>query len=268
MGSAVPKTFRVVEVIEDRPVPEWAYWTTIAEVDEKFEGGDYDWETDEEGWFSADEVEALNLHPAVRQIWPRLRSVARMGSRTIRLYHGTTSMALDKMRSSGQIITLDPAAVAAQIEKEYGLPADSVLGETSFYFSRDRQTDPYVYFTSSTGTASSYAKGGSEIVFDALISAWFVMHPDPNNERETTDPVAMQREPWVREQMAKRHGEPTLLTLDLPVEFVWEHFDDHSRQHFGTIDKFIEVLDEYGLDSAQLKAPIPASYITQTQRVS
>lgn len=78
--GGLPSSYRVVRVIEDRPCPEWAYWTVIVDVDTPFAGHSFDWETDEAGWFLAEEVAQLNLHPAFAKSWPKLRSMGKLAA--------------------------------------------------------------------------------------------------------------------------------------------------------------------------------------------
>ena len=195
------------------------------------------------------------------------KSQAKVAAKTYRFYHGTTTRALDAIRSAGEIRTFKPSQIAADIEREYHLPPGSVLNEPGFYFSRDRENDPLIYLSGEYDTAHSYAGGGSEIISDALSSAWFLLNPseDPRG-RDITDPISKQREPWVREQMRKFHGDSVVLTLDLPADFVWDHLDEREKRHFVTMDKMVEVLDQYGAGTTWTAvAPIPARYITMTK---
>jgi 8-oxo-dGTP pyrophosphatase MutT (NUDIX family) len=50
----------------------WAYVTVIAEVSEEFEPRDLGWETADFRWVTAGEATDLDLHPGLRDAWPRL----------------------------------------------------------------------------------------------------------------------------------------------------------------------------------------------------
>lgn len=52
------------------PDPDWNYTTYVADVPQQFDP-EYagDWETQDHGWFTPDEISKLNLHPGFAQSW-------------------------------------------------------------------------------------------------------------------------------------------------------------------------------------------------------
>jgi 8-oxo-dGTP diphosphatase len=53
------------------PSADWAYTTLVVEVDERF-GQSMNFETDDVGWFTPDEVAALPVHAGFAAAWPHL----------------------------------------------------------------------------------------------------------------------------------------------------------------------------------------------------
>lgn len=60
----------VTGIHEAAPVPDWKYHTVMADVPEQFDP-DYSgqWETQDHGWFTPEEIEGLNLHPGFASAW-------------------------------------------------------------------------------------------------------------------------------------------------------------------------------------------------------
>ena len=53
-----------------QPVPEWAYTTYVVDVPDQFVRElEHDWETEESGWFTEEEMRAMRLHPAFKEAW-------------------------------------------------------------------------------------------------------------------------------------------------------------------------------------------------------
>lgn len=57
-----------------QPADDWSYTTIVAEVDRPFKGKGFNWETDEDGWFTAEEMQGMDLHPGLRAALPQLLS--------------------------------------------------------------------------------------------------------------------------------------------------------------------------------------------------
>lgn len=61
---------QVTGIHKAAPVPDWAYHTVMADVPEQFEP-DYSgqWETQDHGWFTPEEMQQLPLHPGFEAEW-------------------------------------------------------------------------------------------------------------------------------------------------------------------------------------------------------
>lgn len=70
----VPGTPRIVGEYVFRPSADWAYTTLVVEVERQF-GESINFETDEVGWFTIDEVAALPVHAGFAAAWPHLREL-------------------------------------------------------------------------------------------------------------------------------------------------------------------------------------------------
>ena len=69
-----PGEVREIGRYEFRPATDWSYVTVVVEVDERF-GASMNFETDDVGWFTPDEVETLPLHAGFAAAWPHLRAI-------------------------------------------------------------------------------------------------------------------------------------------------------------------------------------------------
>lgn len=56
----------------DRVADDWTYTTVICTVREPFAAETTHWETGDARWLTADEIAALDLHPAFAAAWPRI----------------------------------------------------------------------------------------------------------------------------------------------------------------------------------------------------
>lgn len=56
------------------PSADWAYTTVVVDVDERF-GRSMNFETDDVGWFTPDEVAALAVHAGFAAAWPHLLAI-------------------------------------------------------------------------------------------------------------------------------------------------------------------------------------------------
>lgn len=70
----VPGTPSIVGEYVFRPSADWAYTTLVVEVERQF-GESINFETDEVGWFTIDEVAALPVHAGFAAAWPHLREL-------------------------------------------------------------------------------------------------------------------------------------------------------------------------------------------------
>lgn len=71
--GAVPDHAVIGEVVF-APAHDWAYTTIVVEVAAPF-GHSANFETDDVGWFTADEVDALSCHAGFAAAWPELRTI-------------------------------------------------------------------------------------------------------------------------------------------------------------------------------------------------
>ena len=71
--GAIPE-FAIVGEHVFAPADDWSYVTVVAEVAERF-GASINFETDAVGWFTPEEVEALDCHAGFRAAWPALRAI-------------------------------------------------------------------------------------------------------------------------------------------------------------------------------------------------
>jgi 8-oxo-dGTP diphosphatase len=187
----------------------------------------------------------------------------------VRLFHGTTQAALDSIMRSGQLVGSDSRVVVTSIEDRYGLPRDAVWDHDYFGFSRDRSNrgDQHIYFTSERSGAESYARAGSEVVQDALGAAYRIMNPEGIEDGPTWTEAKKE---WVAAETAKYH-KPIMLSLAVP----WSAFaeaNDHWRhapeqEGRGTYEWWFGLTGgEAG--NVSLPAPVPAAWITTTERLS
>lgn len=70
----MPGTPSIVGEYVFRPSADWAYTTLVVEVERQF-GESINFETDEVGWFTIDEVAALPVHAGFAAAWPHLREL-------------------------------------------------------------------------------------------------------------------------------------------------------------------------------------------------
>lgn len=56
------------------PSPDWAYTTVVVEVEHRF-GSSINFETDDVGWFSPNEVDRLPTHAGFSAAWPHLKAI-------------------------------------------------------------------------------------------------------------------------------------------------------------------------------------------------
>ena len=71
--GAIPE-HRIIGEHVFAPADDWSYITVVAEVFERF-GASINFETDAVGWFTPDEVEALDRHAGFAAVWPALREI-------------------------------------------------------------------------------------------------------------------------------------------------------------------------------------------------
>lgn len=168
----------------------------------------------------------------------------------VRLYHGTTTHALEKIKADGELRSPNFATIAEEVEEELGLSPGSVWNHQLYNFERGFRgpSDKMVYFTMSPKVANGYSfeAGGSEAYFDALQSAYYVMWPE-RGERVGDH----EREPWITEQMRKFIGDPVILELEVP----WEMIDENNLSMAWTENATI-----------MLPSPVPAQYIVRVHR--
>lgn len=61
---------KVVNEHISQPDPDWAYHTFVAHVPQQFDPEYHgDWETDDHGWFTPEQISQLNLHPGFAASW-------------------------------------------------------------------------------------------------------------------------------------------------------------------------------------------------------
>jgi GNAT superfamily N-acetyltransferase len=146
---------------------------------------------------------------------------------TVTLLHGTTKLNADSILKEG-FKSGAPATVAAQIEKEYGLPKDSVLKNVSFQFASGRGDLDRVHLTSDPDTAAQYSI--PEVLQDALSSVWSIQHPDIEN---FTRDLAQEKSAWVKSEAA-RLTQPDVLAVRIP----WSTVGDHAFGKKISLDEF------------------------------
>lgn len=69
---------RVVGEVVFAPAEDWSYTTLVVEVDQAF-GHSANFETDDVGWFTPDEVDHLPCHAGFAAAWPELRALLGSG---------------------------------------------------------------------------------------------------------------------------------------------------------------------------------------------
>lgn len=86
--------WRVIHTYVDQPCPEWAFTTFVVEVDKQHANEEnFDWETDEDGWFTHNEIMGLYLHPAFRAALPNLlRGASKKTAAGSTYYHLTSKV--------------------------------------------------------------------------------------------------------------------------------------------------------------------------------
>jgi len=72
--GALPGIPRLIGQYLFKPAADWAYTTVVVEVDERF-GSSINFETDAVGWFTPDDVDALEVHAGFAAAWPHLRKI-------------------------------------------------------------------------------------------------------------------------------------------------------------------------------------------------
>lgn len=72
--GSIPGTPTLLGEYVFRPADDWAYTTIVVEVEERF-GRSINFETDDVGWFTPDEVDRLALHAGFVAAWPHLRAI-------------------------------------------------------------------------------------------------------------------------------------------------------------------------------------------------
>lgn len=183
----------------------------------------------------------------------------------IRLYHGTNHAAAEAIRRSGEFRAISPEETAHEVERRYDLPHNSVWQSKFNDFSRGRSLDPLVYLSGNRETAADYARIGGEVLFDALTAAYYEIH----GEESTVD-----RQQWVRNETAK-HYEPVVLTLDVPFDAFakaqadqWKRAKPVDGHEVGTYEWWMAITDGEPGNTETIKAPFPASWIVNEQKVS
>lgn len=183
----------------------------------------------------------------------------------IRLYHGTNHAAAEAIRRSGEFRAISPEETAHEVERRYDLPHNSVWQSKFNDFSRGRSLDPLVYLSGNRETAADYARIGGEVLFDALTAAYYEIH----GEESTVD-----RQQWVRDETAK-HYEPVVLTLDVPFDAFakaqaeqWRRAKPVDGHEVGTYEWWMAITDGEPGNTETIKAPFPASWIVNEQKVS
>jgi len=142
--------------------------------------------------------------------------------------HGTTVLNAKSIREIG-FKPSDPAAVAAMVEKEYGLSKDSVLKSHWYQFPMRRSDLDYVHFTGDAWTATQYTV--PEQLQDALHAAYREMHP------EIADMNFKEVEPtmnaWVKTE-ARRLTKPEVLVVKMP----WKVVGDNAFGRTLSLDEY------------------------------
>lgn len=181
------------------------------------------------------------------------------GVGTVTLYHGTNVIAAHRISYEG-LKALDAHEFANQIEKEFGLPRDSVWNHPLNEFSRSaRQGDKFIYLSGDRRTAESYASGlGSEILADALTCVYALQHPEWG--RGYGD---MGVQNWL--DANKQKYRPALVTVFVPKDVLYH---THLKQHPGMpagYDEFLEMFEEQPFNTVMLPSPIPASWVERVE---
>lgn len=136
---------------------------------------------------------------------------------TITLLHGTTALNADSILRDG-FRPSNPAAVAAAVEHEYGLPKDSVLNHPWFEFAKNRQDLDKVHLTSNHDVALQYTV--PEQLQDALNAAYSVIHP--HSEDADFRDIKPKMDAWVKQESA-RLTKPVVLAVTMPWSAVGDH---------------------------------------------
>src|SRR5213075_130531 len=93
---------------------------------------------------------------------------------SVTLLHGTTKLNAEAILRDG-FKPGNPQQVAAQLEKEYGLPEGSIYHHVAFEFARHRRDLDKVFFTTDESVADQYTT--PEVVQDGLNAAHSLLHP-------------------------------------------------------------------------------------------
>ena len=154
----------------------------------------------------------------------------------VTVLHGTTRQNAEAILAGG-FKAGDPARVAAEIERTYQLPKDSILTHVAFQFARGRRDLGKVHFTTDESVADQYSV--PEVVQDALTSAHMLLHPTPEDVPFTKEMHA-ERKAWI-DREARRLTEPALLAVTVPFETVGRH--GFGKQF--TLEEFKELLQRF-----------------------
>jgi hypothetical protein len=138
----------------------------------------------------------------------------------IMFWHGSTAHAADNARADGALRAQDPFAVAAAVERHFGLASGAVGEHAAYGFSRDRHRDPGVYLDDRPQIAVRYAQIGSETLEDALRAAYQILHPLPDgvgqrDRRRTAWQAAQER--FAADYRHKCSIRGVLLQVSLPA---------------------------------------------------
>ena len=133
---------------------------------------------------------------------------------TIRLYHGTTNLALE--RSTEDVLRARSMRdLANEVEDDFDLPRDSIWSHDWFMFERDREGGPSVHLAAERRTAESYASRGGEALEGALRTVWRIQKGE--DARFPHDGLA-EWEQFKQDYFERKGITPVVLALDVPVE--------------------------------------------------
>jgi hypothetical protein len=133
----------------------------------------------------------------------------------VELLHGTSSGNWQAIQESGRLGRPCPAKETAHVVAEsFGLDPDALFQHGSYAFSRDREGDPNLYLTCDPRVAQLHAEICSEILEDALMAAFRLLHPRTNLYQSP----GKEKLELFRARYRKEHGlEPVILKVRIPL---------------------------------------------------
>lgn len=136
----------------------------------------------------------------------------------IELLHGTSSRNWKAIQESGQLgRPCQARAQAEEVAEAFGLDSDALYESSSYEFARSREGDPRLYLTSDLRVAARHAEICSEILEDALLAAFRMLHPRTNYIKSP----GKERLEAFRARYRAEHGlEPVVLRVRLPIKKV------------------------------------------------